>query len=118
MEQKDIFLCLAKAALESVKNIPTWSSSILKIKRLEGNIGFESFYTVDNTNEIPIDTEADYKTSIAVHELHKNMSATFGENSRWNRLKFILYPDKTVKIEYIWDEELQNRVDSYNNKPS
>jgi hypothetical protein len=114
MEQEDIFFDLAIAAKESVKSIPDWSKAILKIKRLEGNVGFESFYTLHTEDEIPIDTKVSYKTAIAVHELHKNMANMLGNNSKWNRLVFTLFPDNKINIQYIWDENLQYEVDGLN----
>ena len=114
MNQKEIYVILAEAAFESVKDIPKWDKSILKIKRLEGNVGFESFYTYQSDNEIPVDTEANYHTSQAVHELYKFMSETFGANNKWNRIKFTLYRDNKIHTEYIWDQELQDEMDRYN----
>jgi hypothetical protein len=114
MEQKEIYFALAEAALKSVNKVDLWTKSILYIKRLEGNVGFESYYTIKDDLEIPIDTEADYQTSLAVHELHKFMSITFGDNSKWNRLKFTLFFDNKIETEFIWDEELQNEIDKLN----
>ena len=114
MNQKDIFIKLADAAYESVKHLRRWDKSILKIKRLEGNVGFESFYTLNDEIELPVDTHATYQTSKAVHQLHKLMSETFDQNSKWNRLIFTLFSDNRIKTEYIWDQELQDEVDGYN----
>jgi len=114
MEQKEIFYTLAQAAFESVRNVFQWDKSVLYIKRLEGNVGFKSFFTFGDDIEIPIDTEANYQTSLAVHELHRFTSNTFSENNKWNRLRFVLYTDNKINIEYIWDEELQNEVDKIN----
>ncbi len=116
MEQEDIFFELALAAKKSVEKVQNWTKAILKIKRFEGNVGFESFYALNVEDEIPIDTQVSYKTAMAVNELHKNMATLFGNNSKWNRLIFILFPDNKIKVEYIWEEQLQNEVDRLNSK--
>jgi hypothetical protein len=114
MEQEDIFFELAIAAKESVKTIVNWSKAILKIKRIEGNVGLESFYTLNSDSEISVNAAATYNTSLAVHELHKNMTNMFGNNSKWNRLVFTLFPDNKINIQHIWDENLQYEVDRFN----
>lgn len=44
-----------------------------------------------------------------LHEL-----TTEGGNNKWNKGKFVMTPDDKFEFEFIWDEEWQNEVDSYN----
>ena len=46
----------------------------------------------------------------AIKELHE--VTTNGDQNRWNRAKFTITPDKKIEIDFIWDQEWQDRVDS------
>jgi len=74
--------------------------------------GFESAYIDSNDIEIRVDTEADYNTSKCVHELFRVTSTHPLQHTKWNKAKFVLYPDYKFEIEYSWDQEWQYRVDS------
>lgn len=114
METTEIFELLANKALDSIKGIKDWKSVSLKIKRLEKNVGFESYYTDLKNNIIDVDTNVNYQTAKAIHKLYDITQNHPIEHKNWNRAIFTLYPDNSFEIDYIWDQDLQNQVDTYN----
>jgi hypothetical protein len=50
------------------------------------------------------------ETSI-IEELYQISQNEFPKHKNWNRAKYTLFPEATMNIEYIWDEQLQNEVD-------
>ena len=114
METQKIFELLANKVLDSVEGIINWKSAALKIKRLEGNVGFESYYVSSNEGQIDIDTKVNYQTAKAIHKLYEFTQNNPLKHKKWNRAVFTLYPDNQFNMEYIWDQELQDEVDGYN----
>ncbi len=118
MEAKEIFNKFAVVVLDSIAEINDWNKAILYIKLLKGSTGFESSYINLKNEEIRIDSCADYFTHKAVKGLYEITQNEFPKHKDWNRAIFALYPDNKFEIEYIWDQELQDQVDNYNNQIS
>lgn len=114
METTEIFQLLAAKVLESVDRVPTWQSAALKIKRLEKNVGFESYYLSETGEQVDVDTSVNYQTAKAVHNLYDITQNHPLPHKNWNRAIFTLFPDNKFDIEYMWDQELQDRVDGFN----
>jgi len=114
MENIDIFLTLKEVVKKSISNIEKWDKALLYIKKMKGNTGFESSYIYDG-NEVKIDTTANYLTHKAVTKLYDITQNEFPKHKDWNRAIFTLFPNNKFEMEYIWDEELQQEVDGYNN---
>ncbi|AYB34885.1 hypothetical protein [Chryseolinea soli] len=106
----EIFNLLASKVLDSVTHVKDWKSASLKIKRLEKNVGFESYYSDFADKLVEIDTTGDFQTSKAVHKLYEMTQSHPLQHSDWNRAIFTLYPDHKFSIEYIWDQDLHDRV--------
>lgn len=113
---KELLVELALAVHKSLSQINSWKKGILYIKRLEGNTGFSTSYVDFDDNEIKISAAATYKTHKAVKQLYKITQNHALPHKNWNRAIFTLYPDNKSEIEYIWDQELQDKIDGYNNK--
>ncbi len=111
MKSTEIFEILGNKVLESIVGVSKWKSASLKIKRLEKNVGFESYYTNSVGDRIDIDTSVNYQTAKAIHRLYEITQNHPLEHKNWNRAVFTLYSDKEFDMEYIWDQELQDRVD-------
>ena len=114
MTEQEVFQILGEKALESIREVSSWKSVSLKIKRLEKNVGFESYYIDHKDNKLGVDTSINYQTAKAIHELYEFTQSHPLEHKNWNRAVFTLYPDNKFDMEYIWDQELQDRVDNYN----
>lgn len=114
MSEQEIFQLLGSRALESVKDIGAWKSVSLKIKRLERNVGFECFYLDADGKTVAVDTSVDYKTAKSIHALYEITQSHPLQHQNWNRAIFTLFPGNQFDMEYIWDQELQDRVDQYN----
>jgi len=114
MEITEIFSLLGNKVLDSIESVNEWKSASLKIKRLEKNVGFECYYIDTKGNNIDIDTSVNYQTAKAIQKLYEITQNQSLEHINWNRAIFTLYPDSKFDIKYIWDQELQDRVDQYN----
>jgi hypothetical protein len=115
MRQKEIFEALALSTYKSVENINDWERAILYIQRIPGSVGFRSSYLNDQSELIPIDTEAGYLEGKLVHELYEITTTQFPIHANWNRAVFTLSPDHKFEIEYIWDQELHDELESFGN---
>ncbi|MFA0960281.1 hypothetical protein AB9P05_00595 [Roseivirga sp. BDSF3-8] len=113
MSQEEIFQILGKAALKSVANISEWKEVILYIERQEKSIGFKSSYISVDDQEIRVDTEADYFTSKAVKNLYDLTSKHPMKHKNWNKAKFIVDLENQFHIEYIWDQDWENEINSF-----
>jgi hypothetical protein len=85
-----------------------WQVAILDIEYTGGDsTEFGGFYIDENDSKQGLELEAEgfnIGFSVRIQELH---AVTTTENSnRWNRLRYILKPDKTFEINFIWDEDL------------
>lgn len=114
MKEKEIFQILGESTLVSVSNIDLWKCAMLKIKRLEGNVGFESSYVNEQNSTIDIDTSVNYKTAKAVFELYDITQNHKLNHVDWNRAIFTVYPNREFNIEYIWDQELHDEIERLN----
>lgn len=117
MEKKEIYEILAEATLKSVINITDWIKVKLYIERQEKSVGFESAYINVHDEEILVDTEADYFASKAVKELYHFTNQSL-EHKDWNKAVCTVTIDGELSIEYIWDQEWQDEIDSYDRKLS
>ena len=93
-----------------------FNKAILEIKRLEGNVGFTGFYfdlKGDKKWLNIFDFDLDHKV---IQKLYKSTQENDLCHKNWNRSIFTLLPDNKFEIEYIWDQELQDQVDGYNNE--
>lgn len=118
METTEIFELLGSKVLDSIGDVGRWKSASLKIKKLDKNVGFESYYTNSIGDKVDIDTSVNYQTAKAVIKLYEITQNYPLEHKKWNRAIFTLYPDNKFDMEYMWDQELQDRVDGYNNEIS
>ena len=116
--QKEIFNQIAVSIIEILPKGEIFNQAVLEIKRLSGNIGYTGYYITSNNEKkwlnifnLNIDSsyiEDLYLLSQTYPLIHKN----------WNRATYILFPEGRMEIEYIWDQELQDEVDKYNDKIS
>jgi len=92
-----------------------FKEAILNIIRLEGVVEFNSYVIDESDNKINLEVSMGYKYAKAVLELYSITQTQSPVHKNWNRAKYTLFPEGKMSIEYIWDEDLQNEVDAYNN---
>lgn len=91
-----------------------WKTAHLFIMRLENTARFNANYVNNLDEKIAIKARNFSPIYDSVHELHT--VTTEGGHNRWNKLEFTLYPNFKFNLEFIWDQELQDEVDGYNNE--
>jgi hypothetical protein len=115
MEQVEIFNLLANGIIDDLPQGLKFKEAILNIIRLEGVVEFNSYVIDESDNKINLEVSMGYKYAKAVLELYSITQTQSPVHKNWNRAKYTLFPEGKMSIEYIWDEDLQNEVDAYNN---
>ena len=96
-----------------------WVKSVLYIEVQKGFSSYKGEYfksAEGQGNSIRV-SKFDYKIDtdlIKLHRLTQEESALM--HKKWNRAIFTLLFDNSFEIEYIWDQEIQDQVDGYNNE--
>jgi hypothetical protein len=116
MEENEIFSLLASGVLEPISVDTKFKKIILKIMVLDKVAEFSSDMVDLDDNILNLDINMGYKYAKAIHRLYEITQNHPLEHKNWNRAIFTLYPDNKFDMEYIWDQELQDRVDGYNNE--
>ncbi len=115
MTVNQIYTYLGQKIFDAIPDeINDWNRAIMFAKRLDKYFSAEAKLFL-KVGEIELNNfEARWEMSEYVHELHA--ITTEGGHNRWNRLEFTLFPDFKFDLQFIWDQELQDEVDGYNNK--
>ena len=116
MEQKEIFSLLAVGLIDDIPQGLKFKEAILNIMRLEGVVEFNSYVIKDNDEKLNLEVSMGYKYAKAVLELYTITQTQPPVHKNWNRAKYTFFPTAKMKVEYIWDEALQNEVDRLNNE--
>lgn len=110
---KEFFIEIAVSLNKIIKE--DFDKAVLEIKRLEGNVGFTGHYIDEGGNKRWLnifDFDLDHNV---IHDLYRQTQEGDLCHKNWNRSIFTLLPNNKFEIEYIWDQELQDQVDGYNN---
>ncbi len=118
MEETEIFSLLASGVLEPISIQKKFEKVVLKIMRLEKVAELTADMIDLNGDSFNLDINMGYKYAKAIHKLYEITQNHPLEHKNWNRAIFTLYSDSKFDMEYIWDQELQDRVDGYNNELS
>jgi hypothetical protein len=87
-----------------------WQKAILNIEVLGGMTSNTGTYINDQNHEKQIDVEEfDFQLTFDLIELHE--ITTEGGNNKWNRAVFTLFSTGKFDMEFIWDQELQDKVE-------
>lgn len=113
-EMKKIFKDIAQSLIEIIPE--DFTESILEIKRLEGNVGYTGYFIDKGGNKNWLNIFDFTLDSNIIHDLYMRTQEHSLSHKNWNRAIFKLLPDQKFEIEYIWDQELQEEVDKYNQK--
>lgn len=117
-EEKEIFNSIATHIVTSELD-DNWDRAILKMMVIADTVEFNLnfFYGSDQTTKKNTKLNGAFKCSLQVLKLHK-LTNDHPNYKKWNRALFKLSSSSKANIEYIWDQELQDEVDGYNNELS
>jgi hypothetical protein len=115
MNQREIFNLLAIGLIEDMPQGFEFKEAVLNILCIENTVEFNSYVIDINNEKRNLEVSMGYKYAKSVLELYQITQSQSPIHKNWNRAKYTLFPDGKMKIEYIWDEGLQNEVDRLNN---
>lgn len=110
---KEIFTKLATKLIEDIGDLK-WDKAELEIMRLEGTVRFSAIY-INECQQKDVEVNFGFWEARDIHKLYHITQNEPPVHTNWNRAKFTLFPDGKMQMEYIWDQELQDEVDGYNN---
>ena len=113
MTVNEIYLKIGQTIFDAIEE-EKWLEAHLFIMRLENTIRFNAFYLSELDEKYVIKARKFSAIYESVHELHR-ITMQYGHN-RWNKLEFTLLPNFKFDLKFIWDQELQDEVDGYNNQ--
>jgi hypothetical protein len=109
MTVNEIYNNIGQVIVDSIQE--DWVIAILNINRLDKYVAAQCKYeNIHNQECIMDDSELGYSFSLLIHELYS--ITTEGGHNRWNKLKFILYPTGKFEMDFIWDQEYQDKIDN------
>ena len=82
--------------------------------RVDKVVEFTGYFLNDKGEKNWIDVFNLKVENNVVHKLYQETQSHPLQHKDWNRAVFTLYPDDKFNMEYIWDQELQDRVDGHN----
>ena len=89
-----------------------WSKAILNIEIQENYVGDSGIYINDESQQKQLATDQfEWEYTDDILELHE--ITTQGGNNKWNKAIFTLEADRTFSMDFIWDQEYQDEVDSF-----
>lgn len=113
-EEKQIFNSLGSNIIKSELD-DKWSYSILKLTVIGNSVEFNLNYYYSNGSKKNTKYKNSFLLSKEVMKLH-SLTNAHPNYKNWNRAQFTIFPDGKMEIEYIWDQELQDEVDKYNDE--
>ncbi len=111
--QKEIFNQIRHSITSIISKNTPFKYAILDIKRLIANIGYTGYYVTTNNEKKWLDIFSFELDEGYIEDLYNITQTQPPIHKNWNRAKYTLYPKGQMQIEYIWDKELQEEVDSY-----
>ncbi|WP_047451743.1 hypothetical protein [Alistipes sp. ZOR0009] len=108
-EEKEIFNAIARYIVLSELD-DKWQSASLKLMVIGNTVEFNLTFLYENGATKNTKLENAFKCSFEVLKLYK-LTNEHPNYKKWNRSEFILFSDSKCKIEYVWEEDLQNKVD-------
>ncbi len=110
-KEKEIFNAIAKHIVTSELD-DKWDYTLLKMIVIGNTVDFNLNFHYKDNDAKNTKLSGAFKCSMRVLELHK-LTNQHPNYKKWNKFEFTLYSNSKSKIEYIWDKELQEEVDSY-----
>lgn len=111
-EEKDLFNSIAKHIVISEIN-DKWDEAVLKIMVIGDSVDFNLNFKYANGTIQNSKLKNAFFCSLDVIKLHK-LTNDHPNYKKWNKAEFTLYSNSKSKIEYIWDQKLQDEIDLLN----
>jgi hypothetical protein len=89
-----------------------WVRAELSIDIQPGSLGMSGYSVKENNVYVSLRPKINQQLKNEIQWLH-NLTSEGGKN-KWNKAKFTVLPDKKFEMTFEWDEEQQNRIDTYN----
>ncbi len=113
MTVNEIYTYLGQKIYDAIpEEIETWDKAIMNAQRLDKYFSAGATLFVNEKIINLEDFEARSEMAQYVHKLHA--ITTEGEHNRWNKLEFTLFSNFKFDMRFIWDQEFQDEIDSYN----
>ena len=110
MKIKEIYTLLGQSIVDSINE--DWNNAILEIEFTGKSSEFSLSYFRNNNEQIYSDYSAyTFELHKAIKELHK-ITTEEGIYTKWNKIDFKLTSDGQMELEYIWDQELYDEIES------
>ncbi|MCG8476004.1 MAG: hypothetical protein MI784_11100 [Cytophagales bacterium] len=104
MEVNEIYNTLGQYLLEIIPtHLSSWTKAELILK-IQGDYISYSSVCFQQDKKKYLNSAKDTNLEKKIHNLHQ-FTTRDGKN-KWNKAKFILYPDYNFKMEFFWDKEL------------
>ena len=116
MEQKEIFNLLAIGLINDIPQGIEFKRAVLNILCFENTVEFSSYIIELNDEKKNLEVSLGYKYAKAALKLYEITQTTLPIHKNWNRARFTLFPNAKMEIEYIWDKNIQDEIDNFNNK--
>jgi len=104
----DIYNRIGQRIVDSISD--NWSEASLSLQYI-GSVESSLNYLNDSGDSVSIPLNDSFQNALDVRELHK--ITTSDSHNRWNTLNFKLKPDGDFNIEFSWNQEAQDEVESY-----
>lgn len=111
---KEIFNEIAISIIDVLPQGEQFTRAILEIERLSGKVGITGYYFTPEEVKRWLNIFSFRFGSQCIEDLYQITQTQSPIHVNWNRAKYTLYPEGKMKIEYIWDQALQDEVDNYN----
>jgi hypothetical protein len=111
-EEKDIFNSIAKHIVLSESD-GEWDNAVLRNAVIGNTVDFNLTFNYPNGGAKDARLADAFLCSLDILRLHQ-LTNEHPNYKKWNRSIFSLFSSSKCKIEYIWDQQLQDEVDKYN----
>lgn len=111
-EEKDLFNSIAKHIVISETD-NQWDEAVLKIMIIGDSVDFNLNFKYSNGNIENTKLKNAFYCSMDIIKLHR-LTNDHPSYKKWNKAEFTLTSNSRCRIEYIWDQKLQDEVDNQN----
>lgn len=111
MKIEDVYQLITDRVIQGMTAV-NWSKAVADIERVKGMVSFKGEYLTESGEQKSLESPFGFFDAQAIHELHT--ITTENGKSRWNKLKFTLFPTGKFELNFIWDQEYQDKIDKAN----
>lgn len=111
-QEKEIFNSIAKYILSSELD-DKWDNALLKMMIIGDTVDYNLSFSYPDGSSKNTKLNNAFSCSVDVLKLHQ-LTNEHPNYKNWNKAEFKLYSGSKCRIEYIWDEALENEVNRFN----